>query len=161
MPQFDPTFFASQLVWLVIFFALLYKILSKSAIPQISEVLERRQKTMDDNFAKARRYKEESDAALAKYEADLAAAREAAHASIKAAADKAKAGADARSRAKAEDLDGKLAKAEKRIMADKDKALAEVDTLAADVTRHAIDKLIGVKVQTKTAEKAVATIRGE
>ena len=161
MPQFDPTFFASQVVWLVIFFALLYKILCKSAIPQISEVLERRQKTMDDNFATARRYKEQSDAAIAKYEADLTAAREAAQASIKGAADKAKAEADTRSEAKTRDLDGKLAKAEQRIMADKDKALAEVESLAAEVARHAVDKLIGVKVQTKTAAKAVATISGE
>lgn len=161
MPQFDPTFFASQVVWLVIFFAVLYKILCKSAIPRVSEVLERRQKTMDDNFAKARRYKEESDAAIAKYEADLAAAREAAQASIKGAADKAKAEADTRSEAKTRDLDGRQAKAEKRIMADKDKALAEVESLAAEVARHAVDKLIGVKVQTKTAEKAVATISGE
>ena len=161
MPQFDPTFFASQVVWLVIFFAVLYKILCKSAIPRISEVLERRQKTMDDNFAKARRYKEESDAAIAKYEADLAAAREAAQASIKGVADKARAEADTRSEAKTRDLDGRLAKAEKRIMADKDKALAEVKSLAAEVARHAVDKLIGVKVQTKTAEKAVATISGE
>ena len=148
MPQFDPTFFASQVVWLVIFFAVLYKILCKSAIPRISEVLERRQKTMDDNFAKARRYKEESDAAIAKYEADLAAAREAAQTSIKGAADKAKSEADTRSEVKTRDLDGKLAKAEKRIMAEKDKALAEVESL-------------GVKVQTKTAAKAVATISGE
>ena len=161
MPQFDPTFFASQLVWLVIFFALLYKILSKSAIPQISGVLERRQKTLDDNFAKARQYKEESDAAIAKYEADLLAAREAAHASIKAAADKAKAEADAKSEAKAKDLDAKLVEAEKRIMADKNQALGEVDSLAAEITRHAIDKLIGIKVQSKTAEKAVTTISGE
>ena len=62
---------------------------------------------------------------------------------------------------KTRDLDGKRAKAEKRIMAEKDKALAEVESLAAEVARHAVDKLIGVKVQTKTAAKAVATISGE
>ena len=160
MPQFDPTFFASQLVWLVIFFAALYKILSGSAIPQISEVLERRQKTLDDNVAKARQYKTDSDAAIAQYEADLAAAREVAHNAIRAAAGKAKAEADTRSEAKTRDLEAKLTAAEKRIMADKNKALAEVDGLAADITRQAIEKLIGVKVQAKTAEKAVAAIRG-
>ena len=58
-------------------------------------------------------------------------------------------------------LSKKTSDAEKRIADAKAQAMTGVAEAAADIARDATDKLIGVKVQTKTAEKAVSAAIGE
>ena len=53
MPQFDPTYFASQLFWLYACFIVLFILLSVFAMPKIGAVLEERQKRIDGNLDKA------------------------------------------------------------------------------------------------------------
>jgi len=77
MPQFDIATFSEQIFWLFVIFGILYFLMSKIALPKVGEVLERRHKTIEDNLGKARALKDETDAAIAKYEAALAEARDA------------------------------------------------------------------------------------
>ena len=42
MPQFDPTYFASQFLWLAVAFALLYFLLNRLILPKIGSILEER-----------------------------------------------------------------------------------------------------------------------
>ena len=74
-PPFNAQTFASQLVWLVIFFVLLYVLMAKWALPQVGRVIENRRKRIADDIAEAGRLKEQSDAAVAAYEKALAEAR--------------------------------------------------------------------------------------
>jgi F-type H+-transporting ATPase subunit b len=161
MPQFDPSTFTSQIFWLFAIFFILYFLMSKIALPKVGEVLERRHKTIEDNLGKARALKDETDAAIAKYEAALAEARNAAHADIREASEKAAAEQSAKTEAMVKKLSKKTSDAEKRIADAKAQAMTGVAEAAADIARDATDKLIGVKVQTKTAEKAVSAAIGE
>src|SRR5215813_11157974 len=74
-PPFDPDTFASQLVSLAIAFVALYLIVSRIALPRVGGVLDARQNKIDGDLAEAQKYKDQSDAALKAYEADLAVAR--------------------------------------------------------------------------------------
>src|SRR5262245_22697751 len=74
-PPFDSSTFASQLVSLVIAFVALYLIVSCFALPKVGGTIEARQKAIEGDLAQAQKLKDESDAALRAYEADLAAAR--------------------------------------------------------------------------------------
>jgi F-type H+-transporting ATPase subunit b len=85
-PPFNSHTFASQLVWLAIFFALLYVLMAKWALPQVGRVIENRQKRIADDIAEAGRLKEQSDAAVAAYEKALAEAGETSIAATKRAA---------------------------------------------------------------------------
>src|ERR1044072_4696297 len=71
-PPFQKETFASQLVWLVITFVALYLLISRIAVPRIGGILEDRAKRIEEDFARAQRDKEESEAALAAYEKALA-----------------------------------------------------------------------------------------
>src|SRR6201988_581438 len=74
-PPFESSTFASQLVSLVIAFVALYVIVSRLALPKVGGVIEARQNAIEGDLADAQKLKDESDAALKAYEADLAAAR--------------------------------------------------------------------------------------
>ncbi|OSQ39458.1 hypothetical protein [Thalassospira mesophila] len=161
MPQFDISSFPSQIFWLAVVFVVLYILMSKIALPKVGDVLERRHKTIEDNLGKARALKDETDAAIARYEAALAEARNAAHDDIREASEKASAQQAAETAAMARKLSEKTSAAEKRIAQAKTTALGSMSEAAADIARDATAKLIGVKVQSKTAENAVAAVIGE
>ena len=60
MPQLDPSTFATQLVWLIITFLILYLILWKSALPRIASILQDRQERIDNDLEKAEKLKKEA-----------------------------------------------------------------------------------------------------
>ena len=75
-PPFQKDTFASQLVWLVLIFAVLYLLMSRVALPRIGAIMDaRRQERIEGDLAEAHRLKDESDAAIAAYEKALADAR--------------------------------------------------------------------------------------
>ena len=71
----DATTFPSQIFWLVIFFALLYLLMSRLALPKMAAVLDKRHKTIEGDLAKASALKNETEAAVQAYEKALADAR--------------------------------------------------------------------------------------
>src|SRR5262245_56725828 len=71
-PPFDKTTFASQLVWLAVFFVALYVIISRLAIPRIGGIVAARRDRVEGDLAEANRLKDQSDAALRTYEKSLA-----------------------------------------------------------------------------------------
>jgi F-type H+-transporting ATPase subunit b len=142
-PPFDSSTFASQLVWLVITFVLLYALMAKVALPRVGSIIAQRQNRIDDDLAQANAFKAQSDAALAAYEKALADARARAQAMASEMRDKQAAEAEA-SRKKLEDqLDAKLEEAEKVIAGTKQAAMANVRNIAADAARAIVERLIG------------------
>jgi len=142
-PPFDSSTFASQLVWLVITFVLLYALMAKVALPRVGSIIAQRQNRIDDDLAQANAFKAQSDTALAAYEKALADARARAQAMASEMRDKQAAEAEA-SRKKLEDqLNAKLAEAEKVIAGTKQAAMANVRNIAADAARAIVERLIG------------------
>lgn len=142
-PPFNSHTFASQLFWLAIFFVALYLLMSRWALPQVAGVIERRQKRIADDFAEAGRLKDQSDAAIAAYEKELADARGRAQAIANETREKQTAAAEA-ARKKTEDaLNARLAEAEKTITATKQAAMGNVRTVAEDAAAAIVERLIG------------------
>src|SRR5436190_23905182 len=74
-PPFESTYFASQLVSLLIAFVALYIIVSRFALPRVGGTIEARHNAIEGDLAQAQKLKDESDAALKAYDAELVAAR--------------------------------------------------------------------------------------
>ena len=88
MPQFEPWSYASQIFWLLITFGILMVLMAKVALPKVSEVLDERQKRIDDNLDKAQQLKAEAEAAVKEYERALEEARNNAKARIQETRDR-------------------------------------------------------------------------
>jgi F-type H+-transporting ATPase subunit b len=159
-PPFDPTYFASQLFWLAISFALLYFVLSRFILPRIGGAIEERNDKIADNLDTAAQMKAQADETVEAYEKELAEARARAQAvAAEAKAEVDKEIAEATREADAE-LEAKLADSETRIQAARDAALAEVRTIASDAAAAAAEHLGGLDVSEADAAKAVDAARG-
>ncbi len=154
-PPFDPSTFASQLLWLAITFGVFYYLMSKTVLPRISGILEVRSDRIAKDLEKANELKQQSDEAIAAYEQELAEARGRAHSIAQDARDKAKADADAERQKVENELSSKLSEAESKIAAIKNAALAEVGTIAEDTTTALVKELLGGKLTKSEVSSAV------
>jgi F-type H+-transporting ATPase subunit b len=155
-PPFNKETFASQLVWLVIFFVALYVIISKLAIPRLGGIIEARSERIDGDLAEAKKLKDQSDAALAGYEKSLADARGRAQALAAETRDKLNAEADATRKKLETELNARLAKAEATIAATKTSAMSNVQGIAIDTASAIVERLIGTAPAGSAVQAAVA-----
>jgi F-type H+-transporting ATPase subunit b len=156
LPQFRFEYWGGQIVWLLIVFAILYTLLAKVFVPRLRNVQDTRAKTISDAVEQARAVQAEADAQAAAAKAEIAEAR--AHARRVAAEAKAKAQAEMAARQAAEDerLAGELEKAEERIRALRDQAMANVGAIAADTAEAIVAKLTGAAPSRAEVDAALA-----
>ena len=157
-PPFQSETFASQLVWLGIAFVLLYVLMAKLALPRVSAIIDARQKRIAGDVAEASRLKTESDAAVAAYEKALADARSRAQAIANETRERQQAQADKRRKTLEEELNARVADAEKAISTTKQAAMSNVRTIAEDATRAIVERLIGEAPNESVVAAAVADV---
>ncbi len=155
-PPFNPEFFASQLLWLAIFFVAFYYVMKKVALPRIGGILEVRRDRIASDLDNAQRLKEQSDDAIAAYEQALTSARQKAYGIAEEARAEAAKVSDAKRAASEAELNEKLAAAERRIADIKTRALGEVNGIAVETAEAVIEALIGSKAPRDEIEGAVA-----
>ena len=156
MPQFDPSTFSSQLFWLVICFVGLYWIVSKFAVPRIGDILEQRERLVQDDLDRAESLKGEAQQALANYEAAMADAREQARTLINKVTSDSKIAAESRNKKLGAELAVQISDAEQRIAAARDEAMSNLASIAADAATDAASRLAGLDVSSGDVKAAVS-----
>ncbi|GAB4224313.1 MAG: ATP synthase subunit b 2 [Kiloniellaceae bacterium] len=160
MPQLDPSVWPTQLIWLAITFIALYLVTWRVALPRIAEVLEARQRKLDDDLKKATALKEEAEVILAEYEKMRADAQASAHNVLQEAQDAMKAEAERHNSELAAKLAKQTEEAEARIAQAKTAALASLEGTVTEVVAAATEKLIGVKAGDQEIARAVGEVMG-
>jgi F-type H+-transporting ATPase subunit b len=160
-PPFQKETFASQLVSFAIAFALLYVIVSKIALPRVGALIASRQGMIDNDLAEAQKLKDESDAALKAYEAELASARSRAQAIGNETREKLNAQSEIERKALEQRLGTKLADAEKSIATTRQTAMGNVRGIASDTAAAIVQRLTGTLPDSKAVDAAVdASLKG-
>jgi len=160
-PPFESSTFASQLVSLAIAFVALYVIVSRIALPRVESVIDARQNAIEADLAAAQKLKDESDAALKAYESDLASARSRAQAIGNENREKLNAAWEVERKKLEDQLNTRLAAAEKQIAATRETAMGNVRGIASDAAGAIVQRLTGVLPDGKTVSSAVdATLKG-
>ncbi|MGH6898502.1 MAG: F0F1 ATP synthase subunit B' [Geminicoccaceae bacterium] len=160
MPQIEVSTFSSQIFWLIICFATLYYLLSRRALPRVSEILEARQDRIAADLDQAQRLRREAEAALSTYEQAMAKAQDEAHALLAEVQNRLQAEAAERQAELDRQLAGQLAEAEARIATARERALAEMADAAVGAVQAAAQRLAGLKVSQAAAKAAVRRVVG-
>lgn len=71
MPQFDVTFFESQIFWTIISFTILFVALDRWILPRIAAILKKRTELIEAEINEAHRNREEAEQIKSKYTAKL------------------------------------------------------------------------------------------
>jgi F-type H+-transporting ATPase subunit b len=161
MPQLDPTYFPTQLFWLVICFVILYLVMWKIALPRIADVLRERQERVDDDLEKAESLKADAQQVLETYQKTMADGRNEAQSILRTAIEKISADGAARLTELSERLATETANAEARIAEAQQEALANIRGVAVETAQAAATRLIGREVSSADADSAVGTILAE
>lgn len=160
-PPFQKDTFASQIVWLVIFFVALYLLVSRLALPRVGGIIKARQDTVAKDLAEAQRFKEKSDEELAAYESEMASARARAQAIGAEMRDSLAAKATAERKVLDDQLAQRLADAENKITATRKAAMSNVRAIATEATASIVQRLTGGAADGKAVEAAVdAALKG-
>lgn len=154
-PPFDPTYFASQLFWLAIFFVLFYLLMSRWILPRIGSIIEERRDRVADDLDTAQQLKAQADETRDTYEKSLADARAKAHAL--AVETKAKVSAEIAEETAAleAEIAERTAESEKALEKARKKALGEVRGIAASTAAQIAESLSGLSVTEADAEAAL------
>lgn len=162
MPQLEQIdTYLSQVVWLVLTFGILYLVLWRSALPRISQILVTRQERIDGDLRKAAELKSEAETVLAAYEEATAKARAEAQAILRDSAERFAAEAAERNDALTAQLAEDAAAGEERIEAARVRAMADVESVAAELAGLAAERLTGTPADRAAAEIAVGQVMKE
>lgn len=155
LPQLDTSTYASQIFWLIVAFVLLYVMMSKVALPKVSEVLEIRESEINTNLNRAEKFQSEIEDVRSSYEKAL----EKAHADAAAVVQKIEEATTAKVNAKqgqfSDMAKDRLAKSEKNIQAAKNEVLSSLEDIAADITKDAVKKIADISIKKEAALKVV------
>lgn len=154
MPQLVIEDFLPQLVWLAITFTALYVVMARIALPRIGGVIEDRRDKIADDLEAADRFKRDAEDALTAYEESLADARAKALAIAGETRAKVTAENDAEKAKVEADLEKQIADAEGRIAQTRNDAMANVSTVAKDITA-ALTAELGVSASDAQVDAAV------
>ncbi|WP_343343013.1 ATPase [Sphingomicrobium sp. XHP0239] len=147
--------YASQIFWLTVFFGAILVFIGYGMVPKIQQTVDRRDDQIAADLKEAEQAQANADKLEEDYRASLDAARsEAAKANADAKAEAAKKTAAKMQRADS-NIDKKLDAAAADLATQREAALAELESLAAEATQAMVAKVSGLTVDKRTATSAV------
>ncbi|HWL06687.1 MAG TPA: F0F1 ATP synthase subunit B' [Xanthobacteraceae bacterium] len=155
-PPFRQETFASQAIWLILTFVLLYVLMAKLGLPRVGGILENRQNRIEGDLAAAEQAKAAADAAIASYEKSLADARARAQAMAAETQQQQHDAVEAQRKTLEQQLNARIAAAEATIATTRANAMANVKTIATDAAAAIVEQLSGVTPQPGEVDAAVA-----
>ncbi|MCW2338328.1 F-type H+-transporting ATPase subunit b [Sphingobium sp. B2D3A] len=150
--------YSSQIFWVLLTFGFVFFVIGRGMVPKIQSTVDARDKKIADDLEAARANSAKADALEADWRAKENEARAAAQgrlAQAKAEAARNREAALAKTDAA---LSEKLAAAEGEIEAGRVKALAQIETVAADAAADIVQKVAGTQVSPDAALKAVKAV---
>ena len=147
-PPFDPSYFPSQIFWLLLSFFTLYFILKSVFLPRVGGIIEQRSNRIADDLDNAARMQREAEDAERAYERALSDAK----AKANNVAETTRQSINDEVATELEAADAKAAEqaliAEERIKKIRTEALSNIDDIASNTASEIVAKLIG-KAPTK------------
>ena len=153
LPQLDYASYPSQIFWLAVSFVLLYIIVSRIALPRISQILQRRMRNIDADYSAARKYRREVETLVGEMEEILAQGRGETQELLRNKHQALQTKISEQQTQAQQEIAAEIAEQEQAIDEAKNDALAKVDEMATELIEKCV-VLAGGKKPTKTALKS-------
>ncbi|MCF8495793.1 MAG: hypothetical protein K9G62_03900 [Alphaproteobacteria bacterium] len=155
LPQLDPTWFASQVFWLMLVFIGLYALFSLKILPALGGTIEMRRARVEGDIEEAQSLKEEAEKIQAAYESGLAEARTRASLLMQDTENRIRDETAARLGAFRDRSLKDIQATELRINASKTKALKDMESIAAELAAQAAEQIAGIPADVKQARSVI------
>ena len=153
MPQLDFTTFIPQLFWLFLSLSFLYFILSRIALPRISDVIEERNDTITDDLDEAKSLSIEAAQVVNELKSKLEDARSSSQKTLMDERQKNLDKISSERKKFEETISKEISSSEEKINKGKSEALKEASDLAVDIAEEIINNLFVKKVDKKDLNK--------
>ena len=153
MPQLDFTTFIPQLFWLFISLSILYLMLSRIALPRISDVIEERKDTITDDLDEAKALSLEAEGVVEDLRAKLEEAKAQSQKNLMSERQKNMEKISIRRNEFEEKVSKDIALSENDINKSKESALMDISLVAEDLAEEMLNNLFVKKVEKKDLNK--------
>jgi len=149
MPQLDFSTFLPQIFWLFLSLSILYLILSRYALPRISDVIEERKDIIAHDIDKAKEYSVDTDKAIEDLNLKITEARFESQQMINNSLLEIKNSNELKKNKLFEDIKSDVSDAEKVIYENKDLALKDITRVCEDLSLEMLNNLSIDKIDKK------------
>lgn len=159
LPQLDASTYPSQLFWLAVTFAVMFVFFSKKTLPEISGVLEKRERHIREDIDTAETLRRQAEDAKTSYEKLMEDSRAESARLLANATDMVKHKAERELenfRARAAD---DVARLEADLAQVKIDAMNDMHTIVAEVASEAASRIVGIKPDLKQAQTVVKSLQ--
>ena len=146
MPQLNPEFWISQILWLIFTFGILYLVLSKLILPKISDNLESRKSQILENIETAEKQRAESEKKIREFEKIILDSKIEAKNYLNQARQKVLDNISKKTISLQKDIDDEIIATDEEINKLKSTSGDKITTIAIETSSDLIKQLIGEKV---------------
>ena len=155
MPQLNPEFFVSQLFWLVVTFSFLLVFLWRISLPRISNVLEKRERKINEDLTAAKELQSEAENIQNKIEQQLKQARSDASELIKSSSATFQDNVQNETNKLEKELDEKINDTSKKIEKSKNELINQIQSQINEITKLTLSKVSSFEVSDDEIKNAV------
>ena len=155
MPQLNPEFFVSQLFWLVVTFSFLLVFLWRISLPRIGNVLEKRERKINEDLTIAKELQTEAEKIQDHIEKQLKQARDDASEMIKSSSVSFQNKTNLELTKLDKELDSKIDQSAKAIEKSKNESVSQIQAQINEITRLTLSKVATFNVSDEEIKSAV------
>ena len=141
MPQLDFSTFLPQIFWLFISLSFLYIVLSRYALPRVSDVIEERKDIIAQDIDSAKEYSEESEKAIEELNLKLSEAKTSSQNFINKSIQDIKEDSEIKKSSLIKEINNEILEAEGEIKEKKETALAEISSISESLAIEMLESL--------------------
>ena len=158
MPQLDPTYWASQVFWLILVFTILYISIAKLYLPKIKNNLDNRENKIKEDLDAANKFKDLSELKFKEYEKILEDSKKEVlkiHLDSKNKLDK---DSQEKKEVMEKEIEDEINKAQKEIVELKQNSISDIQNISRDIASNIIENISGDKLNESSIKAAVEDV---
>jgi F-type H+-transporting ATPase subunit b len=155
MPQLDPTYWASQVFWLILIFTLLYLTLSKMFIPKIKESIDDRENKIKDDLDESQELKNLAEQKLREYEVTIENAKKEVQKIIFESKNKLSIEIQNKKKKIEKEIEQEVRNAEQEIRSLKKESIENISSISEEIASKVIEMVSGEPLNQSSVKAAV------